>query len=100
MNARFYLSGVTTCLALAASAPQPPAAQGFGAAAPGGRGGRELTVTTLAEAGPGSLRAAATAAGPRVIHFAVAGVITLSSPIVIREPFVTIDGSTAPGDGV
>jgi len=80
--------------------PPAPAPAGFGAATRGGAGGAALAVTTLADSGPGSLRAAAIAAGPRSIRFEVAGLITLSAPLVIREPFVTIDGSTAPGGGV
>jgi pectate lyase len=80
--------------------PPSPAPAGFGAATRGGVGGAALAVTTLADSGPGSLRAAAIAAGPRTIRFEVAGLITLTAPLVIREPFVTIDGSTAPGGGV
>ena len=83
------------------SAPPPPASpEGFGADTPGGRGGREIRVTTLADAGPGSFRAAATAGGPRTVVFSVAGLITLASPVVIAEPFLTLDGQSAPGDGV
>jgi pectate lyase len=80
--------------------PVPPGAAGFGADTPGGRGGRELAVTTLANEGPGSLRAAVTAAGPRTVVFTVAGLITLESPVVIGEPYLTLDGQGAPGDGV
>jgi pectate lyase len=75
-------------------------AEGFGADTRGGSGGRPMTVTTLADRGPGSFRASAEASGPRIITFDVAGLITLETPLVIRDPFVTIDGSTAPGDGV
>ncbi len=59
-----------------------------------------MAVTTLADSGPGSLRAALAAAGPRIVEFSVAGLITLESAIDIREPFLTLDGSTAPGGGV
>jgi pectate lyase len=101
---RFVACGLTTCLAWGLTAqsapPRAAPAEGFGAATRGGAGGRTVAVTTLADSGPGSFRAAATAAGPRVIRFEVAGLITLESPVVVREPFVTIDGSTAPGDGV
>jgi pectate lyase len=101
MRALSAVIGLTTLLFL----PQPGAApaggpEGFGADTPGGRGGREIAVTTLADAGPGSLRAAVTAAGPRHVVFAVAGLITLESPVVIAEPYLTLDGQGAPGDGV
>ena len=43
----------------------------------GGDGGRVLRVTTLAPEGPGSLRAALQAEGPRTVVFAVARVIDL-----------------------
>src|ERR687889_2080308 len=78
----------------------PLAFEGFGAATPGGQGGRRILVTTLADAGQGSLRAAVDSRGPRVVEFAVAGLITLESALVIREPNLTLDGSTAPGQGV
>mgnify|MGYP000479513861 CR=1 FL=1 len=32
--------------------------------------------------------------------FNVAGIIRLESPIIVRAPYVTIAGQTAPGDGV
>ena len=101
MTARLTACGLTTWLACAFLAGSPaPAPAGFGAATRGGAGGAALAVTTLADSGPGSFRAAAVAAGPRTIRFEVAGLITLAAPLVIREPFVTIDGSTAPGGGV
>jgi len=101
MTARLTACGLTTWLACGFLAGSPaPAPAGFGAATRGGAGGAALAVTTLADSGPGSFRAAAVAAGPRTIRFEVAGLITLAAPLVIRQPFVTIDGSTAPGGGV
>ncbi len=97
---------VVCCLALAAAARGAPdlrvfpEAEGFGAATPGGRGGRVWIVRTLADSGPGSFREAVTARGPRIVVFAVGGTITLQSPLDIREPFLTIAGQTAPGDGI
>jgi pectate lyase len=78
----------------------PSAVEGFGATTPGGRGGRELAVTTLADSGPGSFRAAVTASGRRTVVFRVAGLVTLETPVTIGEPFLTIDGASAPGDGL
>ncbi|MDP1630427.1 MAG: pectate lyase [Caulobacter sp.] len=78
-----------------------PGAQGWAAATPGGRGGRIIRVTTLSAEGPGSFREAAEASGPRIIVFEVGGVIDLGGKtLVIREPFLTIAGQTAPSPGV
>ncbi|MHC4179802.1 MAG: hypothetical protein ACYSWU_20020, partial [Planctomycetota bacterium] len=75
---------------------KPPAdqPQGFGAVAKGGRGGRVIDVTTLGDSGPGSLRAALDAKGPRLVHFSVEGSIELKTPLRVTEGRVTIDGST------
>ena len=99
------LAAVACGLATLLSTPQPAstrpsAAEGFGAATEGGGTGRRIAVTSLADSGPGTLRAALTARGPRQIGFEVAGLITLASPVTVQEPFVTLDGSSAPGDGV
>lgn len=81
-------------------APAFPGAEGFGKYAIGGRGGRVFEVTHLGDSGPGSLREACEAEGPRTVVFRVSGNIALASQIKIKNPFLTIAGQTAPGDGV
>lgn len=80
--------------------PVFPGAVGYGTGTPGGRGGRVLEVTTLASKGPGSLLEALRAKGPRIVVFRVAGIITLDEVVSLTEPFLTVAGQTAPGDGV
>lgn len=78
-----------------------PGAEGFGAYARGGRGGPLLRVTTLEDHGkPGSLRWAVSQRGPRRVEFAVEGILSLNSPLTVEEPYLTLDGSTAPGAGI
>jgi hypothetical protein len=80
--------------------PAFPGAEGAGAYTPGGRGGKVYCVTNLNDRGPGSLREAAEAKGPRMVVFRVAGIIHLETPLSITHPFITIAGQSAPGDGV
>ena len=78
-----------------------PAAVGHGNQSRGGQGGRIIEVTNLSDAGAGSYRACVEASGPRVCVFRVDGVIRFSTrPPVIRNPFLTIAGLTAPGNGI
>jgi hypothetical protein len=82
------------------SPPRPgllafPGAEGFGASATGGRGGRVITVTHLSASGPGSLQAALDETGPRTIVFSTSGVVE-GVPILTRGD-VTIAGQTSPG---
>jgi pectate lyase len=77
-----------------------PTAEGFGAHSVGGRGGWVIFVTNLNDDGPGSLREAVSASGPRNVVFAVSGTIQLKTRLTISEPFLTIAGQTAPGDGI
>lgn len=90
----------TVCLVTA----QPlafPDAEGWAAESAGGRGGAIHIVSTLDKDGPGSLKEAIEAEGPRTIVFDVGGVIDLEgSNLVIREPFVTVAGQTAPYPGI
>jgi hypothetical protein len=77
-----------------------PTAEGYGRLAAGGRGGRVIEVTNLNDSGPGSLRAAVEAEGPRTVVFTVSGLITLESRLIVRNPFLTVAGQTAPGKGI
>ncbi|MEJ2649568.1 MAG: hypothetical protein P8016_14310 [Sedimentisphaerales bacterium] len=77
-----------------------PTAEGFGAYSIGGRRGKVYHVTTLEDSGAGSLREAVEAQGPRIIIFDISGTIRLKRLLVIRNPFITIAGQTAPGDGI
>lgn len=85
---------------LQAKIPSFPGAEGGGMYSFGGRGGKVITVTNLNDRGPGSFREACETGGARIIVFNVAGIIHLKTPIIVRAPYVTIAGQTAPGDGV
>jgi len=105
---------VVLCLAAADRAgsaplrvPAFPGAEGYGACAKGGRGGKVLFVTNLEDYNPekekpipGSLRAACMAKGPRIVIFRVSGTIHLKTTLLIEEPYLTLAGQTAPGDGI
>ena len=85
-----------------------PSAEGYGRFAIGGRGGRVIEVTNLQDYDsgkgeaviPGSFRAAVEAEGPRTIIFRVSGLIRLKAPCAVHNPYCTIAGQTAPGDGI
>jgi hypothetical protein len=91
-----------------ADIPIFPDAVGYGAYTKGGRGGDIIYVTTLADTWEeGSLRyALSVAEGPRIVLFKVSGIIELTLPegntsdIQIKNPYVTVAGQTAPGDGI
>lgn len=93
----FFLSQITNAQT---TIPAFPGAEGFGAKSIGGRGGKVIEVTNLNNSGAGSFRAACEASGPRIVVFKVAGLISLTSRINIQNPYITIAGQTAPGDGI
>jgi pectate lyase len=98
----FLLAFVYAACNAAASEPLPafPGAEGFGRFAKGGRGGAVLYVENLDDSGPGSLRAALEAEGPRTVLFRTGGTIELRSAIEITQPYLTIAGQSAPGGGI
>jgi len=81
--------------ALLAQPPAFPGAEGFGAAATGGRGGEVVYVTTTAASGPGSLQAALDRTNARYVLFKVSGLI--DARIHLPRGNVTIAGETSPG---
>lgn len=108
LSAAIVVAGCSGPTNASQPAPEPvkgerafPGAVGYGAASKGGRGGRIIAVDTLADSGPGSLRACVEADGPRVCVFRVAGLIRFTTrPPTIANPFLTIAGQTAPGGGI
>lgn len=100
--ARLLAAGFCSSLFVLTGAAAPavkafPTAEGFGANAVGGRGGRIIEVTNLDDSGPGSLRSAMEASGPRICVFRVSGTIALKSAIKVRTPYLTVAGQTSPG---
>ncbi len=75
-----------------------PGAEGFGKFAIGGRTGSVYHVTNLNNSGAGSLRDAVSAPN-RIVVFDVAGVIRITSRIVVSNN-IYIAGQTAPGEGI
>jgi len=91
---------IAMLLTLLAPASFSAAFEGFGSSTPGGNNGSQVTVTSRADSGPGTLREAVAGNNRRIV-FAVAGTITLSSDLSVRDrSFITIDGSTAPSPGI
>lgn len=86
LHRRMILSGLISAAAFPAQSAQRPAL---------------IRVTTLDPEGPGSLKAALDAKGPRLVVFEVGGVIDLNkTTLVIREPYLTLAGETAPAPGI
>lgn len=97
--------------------PSFPGAEGFGASTPGGRFGHIIFVTNLNDTLDrnskdylGSFRWAVEHTWQdspddpynqgRIIVFKVGGMIKLVDQLIIKNPFITIAGQTAPGDGI
>ena len=91
---------VFSCLFSFSQIPAFPEAEGFGTSTRGGRGGKVLKVVNLNNDGPGSFREALETQGPRIITFAVGGIINLESKLFVDDPWVTVAGQTALGDGI
>src|SRR5436190_7238183 len=94
-----------SCLAAESNVVAFPGAEGYGAQASGGRGGRVLFVDSLSDDAknptPGSFRwACETQSGPRIVVFRVAGLIELQRSVDVTHGDLTIAAQTAPGDGV
>jgi len=78
-----------------------PGAEGGGIYTTGGRSGKVLYVTSLADDGSkGTLRWAVYQKGPRTVLFKVSGIISLTKPLSIKNDSLTIAGQSAPGDGI
>jgi pectate lyase len=73
--------------------------EGFGGNVTGGVGGTVVTVANLNNSGTGSLREALGGSN-RIVQFATAGTINLTSPITVTGTNVTIDGFSAPAPGI
>ena len=101
MTRKFILFAITLLTTLCMQSQQLafPGAEGFGAYATGGRGGKIIHVTNLNAAGTGSLAAAASQAGSFIV-FDVGGVIDITGKSITIASNVTIAGQTAPGEGI
>ena len=99
--APLFAQTVAAPAAAEADLPAFPGALGWAAQTPGGRGGRIIRVTNLNSEGPGSLREAIEAEGPRIVVFEVGGVIDLDrKTLTLKNPYITIAGQTAPSPGI
>jgi pectate lyase len=101
LKAKNFLAAVFFCTLEIASAQTNLAfsgAEGFGRFATGGKGGETFHVTTLADSGANSFRAAVSQPH-RIIVFDTNGIIRLKSNVAVSSD-ITIDGATSPGEGI
>lgn len=99
INMKLFCFAAVLLLSQACAYAQPafPGAEGFGAGASGGRGGRVVYVTNLNVSGPGSLQEALDLNEPRYILFKVSGVIQGTVSVPPGRGNFTIAGQTSPG---
>src|SRR5690606_30898481 len=103
---RFALTGMVLGVAQLLALPVFPGAAGFGSHTVAGRGGQVYRVANLHDRASGSLlHGIQELQGPRVLIFAVAGVIELDSDILLSDSkgdrgYLTIAGQTAPPPGI
>lgn len=99
-NILFVITATTAC-AQFEHAPAFPGAEGFGRFTSGGRGGKVLHVTSLADdSSEGTLRWACEQKGARTVVFDVDGTIYLKHRMHLVGDSISILGQTAPGDGI
>ncbi|MBK8699638.1 MAG: T9SS type A sorting domain-containing protein [Saprospiraceae bacterium] len=100
MQSKFYFVFLLLvfCLSYEVNAQLPafPGAEGFGAFATGGRGGKVIYVTNLNVDGPGSLQAAFNESGKRYILFKVSGTIPATIEVPPGHGDFTLAGQTSP----
>ena len=86
-----------------------PPLEGYGTSSTfgGGPGSEVCTVTNLNNSGNGSLRDCVENRNgsnsdpvPRTIEFSVGGTITLTTDLRFRQPYITVDGFSAPSPGI
>lgn len=92
------LAALSAAFCAKAQLPAFPGAEGYGAAASGGRGGEVYHVTHLKDNGEGSFRDAVSKPN-RTVVFDVGGLIKLESRVNVSSG-ITIAGQTAPGKGI
>jgi hypothetical protein len=82
-----------------------PHYQGYGVNTPGGRGGTVCKVTSTSDTAwppvPGTFRYCVESSGPRFVIFETSGTISLTNgEVVVKNPYITIAGQTAPSPGI
>ena len=90
---------ISACIPCHAQQLAFPGAEGFGAYATGGRGGKVVHVTNLNASGSGSLADAVSQSG-RIVVFDVGGIIDITNASITIKSNITIAGQTAPGEGI